>query len=183
MDLSFFDAFPALETARLLLRELNAGDGQALFAVFADDEVTRFYNVDTMDDVAPAQTIIARMRSRYTERVGIRWAIVDKADGRLIGTIGFNAIDASDHRAVVGYELARRAWGRGFATEALSRVVQYGHAKIGLNRIEAAVMKGNEASVRVLRKVGFEEEGILRAYGYWKAEYHDLRIFSILRLG
>jgi RimJ/RimL family protein N-acetyltransferase len=80
MDLGFFDAFPSLETQRLLLRDMNEGDAPALFEVFADAEVTRFYNVDTMIDVAPACAIIAQMRARFGGRLGIRWAIVDRTD-------------------------------------------------------------------------------------------------------
>jgi ribosomal-protein-alanine N-acetyltransferase len=106
---------------------------------------------------------------------------VEKSDGGFLGTLGFNAFNAMSDRGVLGYELGRRAWGKGFATEAVREVVRFGHAQAGLNRIEAVVMPGNEASVNVLRKVGFEEEGLLRAFGRWKGRYHDLRMFSILR--
>jgi [ribosomal protein S5]-alanine N-acetyltransferase len=182
VNLEFFDAFPKLETARLQLRELLKEDAAALFELFRDDEVTRYHDLEAMPDVAAAASIIARIRQRYRDRGGIRWAILDKADSSFVGTIGFNSINVSAHRAVLGYEIARRAWGQGFATEAVRALVEFGHQRIGFNRIEAGVMLGNEASMRVLRKAGFEPEGIARAFGYWKGGYHDLQMFSILRL-
>jgi ribosomal-protein-alanine N-acetyltransferase len=182
VNLELFDRFPELETERLRLRELLDNDSPSLFEMFRDDEVTRYYDVETMTDATAAETVIARMQQRYRDRTGIRWAVVDKVGGTFLGTIGFNSINLFAHRAVLGYELARQVWGRGFATEAVRAVVRFGHDQVGVNRIEAAVMLPNEASARVLRKVGFDEEGVLRSYGHWKGRYHDLRMFSILRV-
>jgi [ribosomal protein S5]-alanine N-acetyltransferase len=181
VNLDFFDSFPLLHTDRLELRELQVQDAHALFDVFSDDEVTRFYDVETMVEPGPAVQMVARMRQRFVDRAGIRWAITQKSDGCVIGTIGFNSITAWAHRGVIGYELLHRSWGQGLATEAAAEVVRFGHETMGLNRIEAAVMIGNESSVRVLQKLGFKEEGVMRAYGYWKGLYHDLRMFSVLR--
>jgi ribosomal-protein-alanine N-acetyltransferase len=175
-----FERFPALATDRLHLRELCPEDAPSLFEVFRDDEVTRYYDVETMTEVAPAAALVAFLQQRFASRVGIRWAIVERASGSFLGTIGFNSINQSANKSPLGYELGRAAWGRGFATEAVRAVVRFGHQELGLRRIEAAVMLGNEASARVLEKAGFIEEGLLRAYGYWKGSYHDLRMFSIL---
>jgi ribosomal-protein-alanine N-acetyltransferase len=181
VNFEFFDRFPELETERLRLRELANEDAPSLFEMFRDDDVTRYYDVETMTEVTAAAEVITRMQRRYVDRIGVRWAVVDKTTGGFLGTVGFNGINLFAHRAVIGYEIARHAWGRGFATEALRAIVKFGHQRVGVNRIEAVVMLGNEASARVLRKAGFAEEGLLRAYGHWKGQYHDLRMFSILR--
>lgn len=181
VSLDFFEVFPALETERLRLRQLRREDNRALFEIFRDHEVMRYYDVEPMTDPAQADGLIDEMHLRFTERQGIRWAIADKLGGDLLGTVGFNRIDLAASAAVVGYEIARTAWYRGFATEALRAVVRFGHDRIGVNRIEAAVMLENEASSRVLRKAGFEDEGVLPAHGHWKGRYHDLRMFSRLK--
>jgi len=134
-----------------------------------------------MTDADAAAQFIAEMQQRYIDRVGIRWAIADKDSGELIGSIGCNSTNVFARRAAIGYEIAPRFWGRGFATEVVREVVRFGHAELRLQRIEALVMIGNEASVRVLRKAGFQEEGVLRSFGYWRNRFHDLRLFSILR--
>jgi [ribosomal protein S5]-alanine N-acetyltransferase len=181
VNLDCFDVFPVLETERLRLRELSAADMSALFDIFSDQEVMRYYDVEPMTDISAAGDLVREMRERYTHRKGIRWAIDDKLDGGLLGTIGFNRIDVISRAAVIGYEIGRPAWRRGFATEAVRAVVKFGHEALGAHRIEAAVMLGNEGSVRVLRKVGFDDEGVLAAHGHWKGQYHDLRMFSMRR--
>ncbi|NIW38715.1 MAG: GNAT family N-acetyltransferase, partial [Gemmatimonadetes bacterium] len=84
-------------------------------------------------------------------------------------------------QAEIGYDLAHRHWGRGLMTEALRPMLRFGFEEMDLHRIEAGVTVGNEASARVLEKLGFREEGLLRRGGYWKGAYHDLRGFGLLR--
>ena len=182
MNLSLFEVFPVIVTERLRLRELLDDDSPNVFELFRHDEVTRYYDVETMTDVAAAQSLVTFFRQRYATRAGIRWAIEDRATHDFFGTIGFNNINQSAHKGLIGYELVPTAWGRGLATEAVRAVVRFGHEGVGLNRIEAVVMLDNHASVRVLEKAGFSEEGVMRAYGHWKGRYHDLRMFSALRI-
>ncbi len=70
--------------------------------------------------------------------------------------------------AIIGYELKREHWGQGYIPEALHAMIKYGFAELQLNRLEAFVIPGNERSFKVLSKLGFVEEGILREYGFWK---------------
>lgn len=181
MDLGFFEEFPQLETPRLLLRQLRSEDAEAVLQVFGDPEVTRYYDLETMTDVARASALISLLEQRFAKREGLRWALVNKADQRVIGSMGFNSLTAAAHKASLGYEVARQVWGQGYATEALSAVVQFAHQRVGLNRLEAVVLPGNLASIAVLRKLGFEAEGLLRAFGYWKGGYQDLLMYSLLR--
>jgi len=181
VNLSLFEQFPTIETERLRLRELADEDAPAVFDMFRQEQVTRYYDVETMTGVTAASALITFMRQRYGSRAGIRWALEDRESRNFVGTIGFNSISQVAHKGHLGYELAPAAWGRGLATEAVRAVVRFGHEQVELNRIEAAVMLENHASVRVLEKAGFREEGVLRAFGYWKGCYHDLRMFSVLR--
>jgi ribosomal-protein-alanine N-acetyltransferase len=64
--------------------------------------------------------------------------------------------------------------------EALQTMLAYGFSTLKLHRIEALVVPGNERSVRVLEKLGFQEEGVLRGYGFWNDKFWDLRCFSLL---
>lgn len=178
MNLQLFEEFPLLETPRLLLRELREGDVNAVFRVFSDPEVVRYYDISGLPNVDAAASLIEKLRQRYDSRGGIRWALVEKNSGNVVGTAGFNSMHTGFRRADVGYELSRQHWGHGFATEALERIKTFGHEHVGLQRIEATVMVGNDPSARVLQRCGFEEEGLLRAYGYWKGASHDLRMFS-----
>jgi ribosomal-protein-alanine N-acetyltransferase len=174
--------FPQLETERLILREhrLDQADQLALFHIFSDEEVTRYYNVPTFRDVEEALPFLKRRINRFWTQKGIRWAITFKGDDTLIGSCGFNSWSRRNRVGELGYELARPYWNRGIMTEAVLAAVAYGFESMDLNRIEAWVIPGNVASARVLQKAGFHAEGIMRQKGYWGGQFHDLEMFSLL---
>ncbi len=173
-------SFPRLETERLLLRKIVPSDAAALYAIFSNDEVTRYYDLGTMVDPADAETMVRRMASRYRHGQAIRWGIVHKQDRAFVGTCGFH-FQAAGFKAEIGYDLGREHWHQGYMSEALRAMLAYGFETLKLHRIEALVMPENEASATLLLRLGFSEEGVLREYAYFKGEYHDLCFFSLLR--
>lgn len=120
------------------------------------------------------------MRRPYATRDTIRWAIELVEHSEMIGTVGLLRFNFEHRHAEVGYEIARRRWGQGFAPEAAAAVIRYGFSVLGLHRIEAGVLPGNDASVRVLQKLGFLEEGARRDYLRVKGSFHNFRWFSLL---
>lgn len=181
MNLHIFDRFPDLVTPRLSLRQIEGADAPALLALRADPENGRFQHHDPFTGLAAAAAQISRWRKRFVLRAEIRWAITTTSDGAFIGTCAFTHFVPQHDRGHVAYEIARAAWGRGFAAEALSAVTAFGLGEAGLARIEAVVRPGNEASARVLQKAGFAEEGLLRAYALFRGEHHDMRMFAAAR--
>jgi len=109
------------------------------------------------------------------------WAIVEKASGRVIGTIRMGEYRAQHGRASVGYALARPYWNRGLTTEALRAVLRFGFDVVGLNRIFAVCYPENPASARVMEKVGMTYEGTLRDAAFEKGRYRSLKVYAILR--
>jgi [ribosomal protein S5]-alanine N-acetyltransferase len=177
-----FSYFPQLETERLLLREIVRDDVPALYALFSDPEVTRYNDVETFTQEEDAHWVIDFLRERFDSQLGLRWAICFRSDPAvLIGTCGYNAWLRRNNCGEIGYDLMTRYWNQGITTEAVRAILRFGFEKMALNRVEADVTTGNEASARVLVKLGFMEEGLLRQRGYWKGRYHDLRFFSLLR--
>jgi ribosomal-protein-alanine N-acetyltransferase len=75
VNLNLFEEFPIVETERLRLRELVDEDAVAVFDLFRQDQVTRYYDLETMSDVAAASSFITFMRQRYSNRAGIRWGL------------------------------------------------------------------------------------------------------------
>lgn len=139
-----------------------------------------FYNVVTLTEVNQAQKLIALFTNRFKDKSGIRWGISLKGSFNIIGTIGFNNFTRK-HRANIGYDLLPQYWNQGYATEALKAVINFGFNQFEINRIEAEVMQGNIASERVLQKLGFKKEGVLREWMYWNDQYYDMSMFSLLR--
>ncbi len=182
-DLFDFSAMPRLESERLVLREISQPrDLQALFALFSDPAVLQHDALEPFQDLAEAQTLIDGFNEAFAAKRAIRWAVTLKTDEyALIGTCGYNEWHRWNNSAVIGYELMPSYWGQGFTTEALRAMIGFGFTHMALNRIEAETMTGNEGSIRVLVKLDFTEEGLLRQKGHWKGGYHDLYLFSLLR--
>lgn len=177
-----FSYFPIITTQRLTLREMTTRDISALFKLFSNDAVTRYNDVDTFKHMNEAESLLGFLQERFDHRIGLRWGICLKShDEMFLGTCGYNAWSRHNACGKIGYDLMPAYWGKGIMTEAVHGIVQFGFRYMQLNRIEADVTLNNHASVRVLEKVGFKAEGILRQAGYWKGRYHDLRLFALLR--
>lgn len=173
-----FSCFPRLETARLILREIGPQDKPALAALLTDPEVTRYLDVDVLSF---AGDVLAFHRALYERQEGLRWGIALRDDeDTLIGTCGYSCWDRRIRCAEIGCDLTRSFWGQGIITEAVAAAIRFGFERMGLNRIEADTRVGNDAAARVLQKLGFHEEGILRQKGFWQGTFHDLRFFSLL---
>ena len=175
------DSFPVLKTSRLVLRTATPADAAAVFAIFADDEVTRYHDLATFTTLEEASGVIQRRAKRFVNGHGFRWGLVRKEDDRFVGSCGFGAWDKEARSAEIGYELGRQYWRQGIMTEALTVILSFGFEQMRLQRVVAEVMLDNVASIRLLEKLGFKDEGILRQEGYWKGQYHDLRRFSLDR--
>ena len=174
--------FPQLETENLILRRLSDTDAPAVLRIFGDDTVTHYYDLDTFTDLAQAEELIERFERRFAHQIGIRWGLARKsAPDEIIGTCGYNIWIQDHDRAVVGYDLARTYWRRGIMSEALRQVVHFGFVEMGLNRIETPVFQDNAASRRLLEKLGFCEEGVLREYEFLKGRFIDLAMYSLLK--
>lgn len=177
--MSMSESFPRLETDRLILRAAKLADAEALYRVYADADVTRFLDMEAIASIEQARRIILHRSDRFRSGQAIRWGIALRSSNQLIGSCGFSL--RPGFRAEIGYELAADYWRKGIMSETLTAVIAYGWRSTNLNRFEAFTMIGNTASAQLLLKLGFQEEGILRDYGFWKGSFHDLRSFSLLR--
>lgn len=176
-------ALPArLDTERYRLDLLQPADAAALLTHFADPDVTRYLDFDPLTDLAAARSIVDWTQGLTRNRAGGRWAIRSRDGGAWLGTAGFNAITrARASRGEIAYDLAREWWGRGVMREVLPALLRVGFVDLDLNRLEAFVTPGNEASRRLLTRHGFRQEGLLRAYGRWRGRDWDQELWSLLR--
>lgn len=176
----FPDLHPTLETRRLQLRPLRAEDATELFVHWSDEEVTRWMTSDPFLELAQAKEMLELLRGLFEARQGIRWAIVERAGGKVIGTCGFHRLSLEHRRAEAGYELGRDWWRKGLATEALSAALDWAFGAAGLNRVEAFVTSGNLASAGLLESLGFAREGTLRDYEFARGRFIDEWCYGLL---
>lgn len=172
---------PRLETRRLTLRPLTAGDAEALLAVYGSPEATRHLEITPLAIEEEAEALIELWLEVQAERRGARWAIALQEDGRVVGTCGFNSLNLAERRGELSYDLAPPQWGRALVPEAAGAVLRFGYEDLRLNRVQACVVPEGAQSMRVLEKLGFQREGVLRAAGYWKGRFWDKVCYSLLR--
>lgn len=176
--------FPVLHTDRLRLRELVPEDLDAVFDYVSLPDVARWTDLPPLSARSEAADLLDWMRRRFPDAEGLRWGIEERESGCLLGDVGFNTWDRESFSADIGYTLTPRAWGRGIATEAVAAVIRFGFEEFDefrLNRIEAVTDPENAASRRVLEKLGFTFEGVLRAHRFEKGRFVDECCFSLLR--
>lgn len=180
-DIFDFSTFPTLTSERVVLREFEHEDAADLFVWRSDPEVQK-YNSEPMETVDQAAALIEDLRHEYAAKTAIHWAVTLSEEGRAIGLFGFVSWERFHHRAEVGYDLRRDYWGRGLATEALAEMLRFGFTRMQLNRVEAQTIADNHESVRLLQRLGFQREGLRRAYSLEDdGTYHDGAIYGLLR--
>lgn len=175
------DLFPAIHLEALLLREVDGRDAEAWYARNSDPDVVFPMGGELMFAPRDAYAAIDSIRRRFREKTMIRWGIVPRGYTEAVGTTGFNDFTQHDLRAELGYGLAQDWWGQGLMTEANRAVIDFGFRTLELNRIEAAVLEGNTRSLRVLEKLGFQREGLLREHHIVAGEPRDFWMLSVLR--
>lgn len=175
-----FSAFPTLTTERLILREFRLGDEADLFAFRSDAEEQK-YNDAPLTHVDEAAALIGRLGAEFEAHAGIYWAVTRRGDDRVIGLFGYGTWNTWHRHAEIGYDLARVEWGRGLATEALHAMISFGFTGMNLVRVEAQTIADNVESVRLLRRLGFQLEGIRRRFSLEDdGAYHDGAIYGLL---
>jgi 8-oxo-dGTP diphosphatase len=155
------EAFAPLITERLILRPLLPHDAESLHRLINDWEVTRNLAVVPFPYPRPlADDWIASTARELAAGVAYNLAITGR-DGDhelMLGGVGLR-LDTKARIATLGYWVGRRFWGHGVATEAAGRIVRWGFANLGIERIRADVATDNPVSAAVLRRIGFRPTG------------------------
>jgi RimJ/RimL family protein N-acetyltransferase len=151
-----------LETDRLILRWMSADDAPFILELVNEPSWRRFIGdrgVRTLDD---ARDYIRRGPVDMYARLGFGLYVTErKADGVSIGICGLLKRESLED-VDLGFANLSRFWGKGYAYESASAVMSYGRSVLGLNRIVAVTSPGNEPSVRLLEKLGFRFERMVR---------------------
>jgi len=146
--------FPILETDKLILRKLNESDAEAFFKNYSDEDITRNFLDEPLNEVKQAVQFIEAFNEEFAQREAITWAIVLKTSGEMIGTCSYML--KTDTCAEIGYDLAKEHWGKGLMTEALETMVAYGFKKMALEKIKADTFSINTRSISLLKRLGFK---------------------------
>lgn len=162
----------------ILLRDLERSDAPAWYAYLQQPQTIEHtsWNLRDLQDLLPQFDLFASAEAGSQ----IRLAIVDERDGRLLGTIGFHTISVPNRSAELSYDLDPAYWGQGIVASAARALLTWAYSEMGWVRIQATVLPSNLASIRVLEKLGFEREGLLRSFRQVRGVAGDFLMYSRL---
>ena len=175
------DRLPTLTSPRVVLRWLEQSDVPALVEIFSDRRVMRYWSSAPWADQAEGVEMVESIRRCFAEGSLYQWGVALRSDDTVIGTCTLAHVDARNRRAEIGFALRRDHWGRGYMSEATHTLLQFAFEKLGLNRVEADVDPRNEASIRLLERLGFQREGYLRERWLVDEEINDTVFYGLLR--
>lgn len=176
-----FYEFPVLETKNLSLRKILFGDQKEVFLLRSNKEAMKYFGKHPYKTLAEATGFVYSEVNAFQNHEGIRWAICMKNSSTLIGSAGFWRIDRKHLRGEIGYELLPEYWKRGIMYEALTEIINFGFNKMNLHSMEANTDPMNTASMRLLEKLGFIKEGLLKESFYFDGKFLDTVVFSLVK--
>lgn len=174
-----FTHFPSLQTERLILREIQPEDVNALLKLFGNKEVVRFIEMQPIKTIEQADEWLRWMGGAFANKDGLRWGVT-LLDGTFIGSAGLHRWNREAGYAEIGCDISYPFWGNGYGQEAMQRIINFGWERMNLNRIEASVVRDNNRSVHVMKKMGFKQEGTLRQRVLKGGKYYDVHLFGLL---
>ncbi|HXV41851.1 MAG TPA: GNAT family N-acetyltransferase [Anaerolineae bacterium] len=150
-----------LETKRLIFRRLIPDDLEALFALYSDPEVRRYFPEGTLTYEETKEELEWFLNGHPAHPELGLWATIHKETGEFIGRCGLLPWTIEQRPEVeVAYMLAKASWRQGLGTEAAQAILDYGFEQLHLSRLICLIDSENQASQKVAQKIGmtFEKE-------------------------
>jgi len=171
-----------IETQRLRLRAVTPADFDDLLAMFGRKDVSRYLNWEPMDREAVAALVERRVQqsSMHKEGEGIALAVEELATGRFVGEVILRWLSEASRQGEVGWALHPDAQGKGYATEAARQMLRLGFDELGLHRIIAECDPRNDASIRVMERLGMRREAHHVDAMWLKGEWVGSVVYAIL---
>lgn len=176
-----FSKIPSLETERILLREMKKSDFNDVYEYSSNPQTSEYLLWEVHRSPEYTKEFVDYVISKYKSGEYNDWALVYKPDNKMIGTCGFTKIDQENNVAEIGYVINPNYWNMGIATEAAEAVIDFAFNTMGMNRVEAKFMYGNDASLSVMKKLGMKFEGYHRDMLFVKGKYRTIGYAAILR--
>ncbi len=177
-----FSSFPKFTLEEVVLRELSYDDAEDYLNYITHSKVARFIaECDLPRNIEQANEEISYWKQLFHRKLAIYWAVALKNNNKLIGTCGFNHINLFHRRGEISYDLSISHQGKGLMQAALNAVCAFAFDNVGLQRIQATTVVSNTASSKLLERLGFEREGLLKKYGKLNGKHRDYYMYSLTK--
>jgi len=175
-----FDEFPVLFTSRLRLRKISLEDSSAFFALRKNKEFSTYLDRDKPEDEEEIKQLIESILQQFENNEAICWVISPIDREEFMGTISYWKIDKPHYRAEIGYGIHPDFQRKGYMSEVLQKVIDYGFREMNLHSIEANINPNNVASIKLVEKHGFIQEAYFKENYFYNGQFLDSAIFSLV---
>ncbi|AEA45836.1 GNAT family N-acetyltransferase [Fluviicola taffensis] len=170
-----------LKTNRLVLLELNLADIDKIHTLHSLPETDEFNTMGIPENREVTEKIVTDWLNIQKQESPDRYTFKIECDTDFVGLIGLKNTVISNYRtAEVWYKLHKDFWGNGYATEAVTRILEFCFSELNLHRVESGCAIENIGSIRVLEKVGMIREGRKRKKLPIRGEWKDNYFYAIL---
>lgn len=167
-----------LKGEKVILRPIIMADAPRFVKWLSDPEVNKFTSRKRMNLKEEKQWIKGLSKKLKTEK---HFAI-DMKDKIHIGSIDLRGIDLRDKKCKLGVLIGdKNYWNKGYGSDAIKILLDYGFKKLKLNRIELGVYSYNQRAIKVYNRLGFKLEGVKREDVFYKNKYHNSFVMGILK--
>ncbi len=172
--------FPILKTERLLLRQFIDSDLGNVFRGLSHPDIIKYYGVSyqTLEATKAQMKFFADLEENET---GIWWAVCSPDNKTFYGGGGLNSLSKEHKKAEIGFWLLSDYWGKGFMTEAMPLICNYGFNQLGIHRIEGIVETENLLCKKAMEKLQFVHEGTMKECEIKNGKFISLDIYAMLK--
>jgi [ribosomal protein S5]-alanine N-acetyltransferase len=171
---------PKLITGRLILQPTVVADAEELFCAYGDEEVMRFWDTPPICTVAEMKEMLSWVLGEGKNDTSFMWSVLDISSSQILGMVSYHHLERWHRRADISFLFARPHWGKGFATEALTALIDYCFNGLLLHRLVALVDPSNERSHNTVQRLGFREEGALVDHICAAGQYHTVILYGLI---
>ena len=173
--------FEKLTTDRLILRIVTPEVYDFIYQNFSEEEQMSFLGLSSKEELATEKNKYKNGLSMFNKSFR-GFLLIDKSSEIIIGWCGYHTWYTEHNRAEIGYNISIESYKqKGLMSEALERIVEYGFVTMNLHRIEAFVATYNVPSLKLMGKMNFKKEGVLREHYFVNNQMEDSVVFSLLK--
>ena len=173
--------FKKLTTDRLILRILSPEVYDFIYQNFSEEEQMKFLGLSSKEELVKEKNKYDNGLSMFNKSFR-GFQLIDKASDKIIGWCGYHTWYTEHSRAEIGYNISIESFKqKGLMSEALKPILEYGFITMNLHRVEALVATYNIPSLKLLDKMDFKKEGVLREHYFVNNRMEDSVVYSLLK--
>lgn len=174
----YFKPFPKIKVENLLLRFNKFRDIKDIYEIYSEKDVCKYSDILVYDSINDARYYFSNNIKKYIKNCCYSFMVEDININKVIGTVSITQCSYNYKIVQIGYSFNKNYHKKGYATKAVNAFVEFCFEKLNTERVEAMVLVDNMPSIKLLEKLGFKNEGLLKKGGMLDGKAKDVFMFA-----